>query len=122
MFIVPRVLELVFVAESLRPFYDEVMEINPHFDNRGGSERGKTYSFDEERRAVLKAELDAYMAHAWGLSRDELSYILQPEDVVGDGYPTETFRGLREYEIKRYGEFKTRRLVLAAWDSFFPAT
>ena len=31
-------------------------------------------------------------------------------------FPGETFRVLKEREIKDYGEHKTKRLVLAAWD------
>jgi len=31
-------------------------------------------------------------------------------------YPSETFRVLKEKEIRDYDEYSTRRLVLAAWD------
>jgi len=31
-------------------------------------------------------------------------------------YPGETFRVLKEKEEKQYGEYRTRRLVLEAWD------
>ena len=30
--------------------------------------------------------------------------------------PSETFRVLKEKEIRQYGEYRTARLVLAAWD------
>jgi hypothetical protein len=33
-------------------------------------------------------------------------------------YSSETFRVLKENEIKAYGEYRTRRLVLEAWDRF----
>jgi hypothetical protein len=67
---------------------------------------------------LLKAEPDAYFAYLYGLSRDELRYILDPKDVIGADYPSETFRVLKENEIKAYGEYRTRRLVLEAWDRF----
>lgn len=51
-----------------------------------------------------------------GLTRDELRYILDPKDVYGDDFPSETFRVLKEKEIKQYGEYRTRRLVLEKWD------
>jgi len=35
---------------------------------------------------------------------------------MGQGYPSETFRGLRDAEIKEFGEYRTQRLVLEAWD------
>jgi hypothetical protein len=48
--------------------------------------------------------------------RNELCYILDPQDVYGPDFPGETFRVLKKKEIKRYGEYRTRRLVLEAWD------
>ena len=53
---------------------------------------------------------------AYGLTRDELRYILDPADVKGSDYPSETFRVLKEKEIRQHGEYRTRRLVLASWD------
>jgi len=35
---------------------------------------------------------------------------------VGHDFPGETFRVLKEKEEKQYGEYRTRRLVLEAWD------
>jgi hypothetical protein len=34
----------------------------------------------------------------------------------GHDFPGETFRVLKEKEEKQYGEYRTRRLVLEAWD------
>jgi hypothetical protein len=31
-------------------------------------------------------------------------------------FSSETFRVLKNNEIKKYGEYRTQRLVLAAWD------
>jgi hypothetical protein len=67
-------------------------------------------------RALLRAELDAFYARAYGLTRDELRYILDPADIKGPDYPSETFRVLKDREIRQYGEYRTRRLVLEAWD------
>jgi hypothetical protein len=68
------------------------------------------------RRAHLRAELDAYYARLYGLTRDELRYILDPKDVYGDDFPGETFRVLKDKEMRQYGEYRTRRLVLEKWD------
>jgi hypothetical protein len=35
---------------------------------------------------------------------------------MGPDYPSETFRVLKEKEIRQFGEYRTRRLVLEAWD------
>ena len=77
---------------------------------------GPPFAWDEDRRAHLRADLDAFYARAYGLTRDELRYILDPADVKGPDYPSETFRVLKEKEIRQFGEYRTRRLVLAAWD------
>ena len=77
---------------------------------------GKPFTWNSERRALLRSELDAYYAKLYGLTRDELRYILDPADIYGDDYPSETFRVLKNNETRQFGEYLTRRLVLEAWD------
>jgi hypothetical protein len=36
--------------------------------------------------------------------------------VYGPDFPGATFRVLKEKEEKKYGEYRTRRLVLEAWE------
>jgi hypothetical protein len=115
-FIVPRVLELVYTTYSLKGFYEDVLAESASFDQRDLSLRGQPFGFDVNRRAILRAELDAYVAWKWTLSREQLSYILDPSSVCGNDYPTETFRGLKTNELKEFGEYRTQRLVLEAWD------
>ena len=107
-FFYPRILELVYTAYDIRPFAEDLGYDGPPFQ------------WDPERRAMLQAELDAYFAYLYGLSRDELRYILDPHDVMGADYPSETFRVLKEREINdpNVREYRTRRLVLEAWDRF----
>jgi hypothetical protein len=52
----------------------------------------------------------------FGLTRNEIRYILDPKDVYGPDSPGETFRVLQEKEEKQYSEYRTCRLVLEAWD------
>ena len=103
-FLVPRALELTYTSHALAPFARDLGYDGPPF------------AWDEEHRAHLRADLDAFYARAYGLTRDELRYILDPADVKGPDYPSETFRVLQEKEVRQYGEYRTRRLVLAAWD------
>ncbi len=103
-FIQRRVLELTYTAHSMAPFARDL-----DYD-------GPPFSWDEDRRAQLRAELDAWYARAYGITREELRYILDPADVMGEDYPSETFRVLKSNEIKKFGEYRTRRLVLEAWD------
>lgn len=55
----------------------------------------------------------------YDLTRDELGYILGSTDVYGDDFPSETFRVLKKNEMREFGEYRTRRLVLEAWDRLF---
>ena len=103
-YIVPRVLELTYTSYALKAWIEDL------------GYQGEPFIFDEDRRALLRAELDAYYAKLYGLTRTELRYILDPEDVYGEDYPSETFRVLKDREIREYGEYRTQRLVLAAWD------
>ncbi len=103
-FIVPRVIELIYTSHAMAPFARDLGHDGPPFE------------WNEERRARLRAELDAFYAHAYELKRDALRYILDPADVKGPDYPSETFRVLKEKEIRQFGEYRTRRLVLEAWD------
>jgi hypothetical protein len=98
---------------------------------------------------VLRAELDAYFARLYGLTRKQLRYILDPADltereladildpweevndpldpqgyaarVAASTFPGETFRVLKEKELRQYGEYRTRRLVLEAWENIVSA-
>ncbi|WP_444437557.1 Eco57I restriction-modification methylase domain-containing protein [Pseudomonas sp. A6] len=104
-FIIPRVLELTYTSHDLAAWAKELGYESPPF------------AFDPDRRATLRAELDAYYAKLYGLTRDELRYILDPADVMGEDYPSETFRVLKNKELKGFGEYRTQRLVLEAWDA-----
>ncbi|MGR2912094.1 N-6 DNA methylase [Acidithiobacillus ferrivorans] len=104
-FIVPRVLELTYTAHDLAPWAQDL-----GYD-------GPPYAFDPDRRAQLRAELDAYYARLYGLTRNELRYLLDPSAVMGEDYPSETFRVLQKNEMREFGEYRTQRLVLAAWDA-----
>ena len=104
-YIVPRVLELTTTAHDLAGWARDLGHSGPPFP------------FAPERRAQLRAELDAHYARLYGLTRDELRYILDPADVLGDDYPSETFRVLKNKELRDFGEYRTQRLVLAAWDA-----
>lgn len=103
-FIQSRVLELTYTSNSLKCWAKDL------------AFEGAPFTCNPERRALLRAELDAYYAKLYGLTRDELRYILDPADVMGEDYPSETFRVLKNNEIKEFGEYRTRRLVLEAWD------
>ncbi|MCK6572762.1 SAM-dependent methyltransferase [Myxococcota bacterium] len=91
-FILPRVLELTYTAWDLEPFARDVGYDGPPF------------RWDPERRALLRAELDAAFFHHYGLSREDTDYVL------------ETFPIVRKNDVKAHGEYRTKRLILDAYD------
>ncbi len=135
-FISERVLELVYTAWDMQPFAEDVWAELDEAGRRRVLARNAEcnrdapadlfaprdgfplppFRWNDERRAHIRAELDARIAMLYGLTRDELRYILDPADVYGPDFPGETFRVLKEKETKLYGEYRTRRLVLEAWD------
>jgi len=106
-FISNRALELIYTTWDMQAFAQDM-----GYD-------GEPFIWDSQRRALLRAELDAYYAKLYGLTRDELRYILDPADIYGSDFPSETFRVLKNNEIKQFGEYRTQRLVLEAWDKMF---
>ncbi|UYQ65612.1 Eco57I restriction-modification methylase domain-containing protein [Streptomyces peucetius] len=95
-FITPRVLELVYSAWEMEPLALDLGDTDAPF------------TWNEDRRAQLRAELDAYFFHLYGVSREDADYILE-------SFQTEN-GGLKNNEIGKYGEFRTKRLVLAEYD------
>jgi hypothetical protein len=95
-FVIPRVLELVYTAYDMTPLARDL------------GDEGEAFRWDEDRRVQLRAELDAYFFHLYGISREDTDYVL------------ETFQsqsgGLKNNEIAKYGEYRTKRLVLAEYD------
>lgn len=59
---------------------------------------------DTGDRAQLRAEIDAYVAHLYGLSRDDFAYIL------------DTFPVLKKKELQAFGEFRSKRKCLEEYD------
>ncbi|MGC9332646.1 MAG: hypothetical protein ACP5JJ_00740, partial [Anaerolineae bacterium] len=68
------------------------------------------FVWDEQRRARLRAELDALYAHLYGLTREELAYVL------------DTFPIVKRKDEAQYGEYRTKRMVLEAFESLRPLT
>lgn len=89
----PRVLELVFTTWDLEPFARDL----------GYS--GAPFGWDEERRFRLRCELDAAYFHLYGIGRDNADYVL------------ETFPIVRRKDEARYGEYRTKRVILEIYDA-----
>jgi hypothetical protein len=144
-YVASRVLELVYTADDMESLADALRDPESPL---AATFPLAPYRWDEVRRAVLRAELDAWFARAYGLTRKQLRYILDPADltpheladildpleevrdpldpagyaarVAASDFPGETFRVLKEKETAKFGEYRTRRLVLEAWGRLEP--
>lgn len=94
----PRVVELSYTAWDLEPFGVDLGFAGPPF------------RWEPERRALLRAELDAAFFHLYGLSRDDTDYVL------------ETFPIVKKNDEKKYGEYRTKRLILERYDALAAAS
>jgi len=103
-FISSRVLQLTYTSRNIEGFANDL----DYYE--------QPFQYAPDLRLQIRCELDAYFALLYGLSRKDLEYILDPKEIFGSDYPSETFRGLRRNEEKELGEYRTQRLVLEAWD------
>jgi len=72
---------------------------------------------DADKRAKLAAEIDVLVARdVFDLSKDEMLYILDPENILGQDCGIETFKALRNREMRQFDEFRTQRFIEEAWD------
>ena len=84
-----HVLRLTYTAHDMAPFARDL-----GYD-------GEPYTWDEEERRHLRARLDALYFHLYGLSSDDAGYVL------------ETFPIVRREDVKQFGRYRTRDMVLA---------
>ncbi|MFI0448066.1 hypothetical protein [Actinomadura sp. 6N118] len=82
-FLTPRVLELVYTAHDMKPLACDLKD------------SGEPFRWDEERRIQIRAELDAYFFHLYGISREDIDYILETFQTETGG-PEERDRQVRD--------------------------
>ena len=109
--IVRRSLMLAVVGPEMERFWNDLV-------GRLGLD-GTVHPLEiQSERDVVSAELDVLVARdLFGLSKNELKYILDPELVLGDGCGIETFGALRRAEIREFGTFATANRILKIWDT-----
>jgi hypothetical protein len=97
-FIVPRVLELVYTSPDMGPFSRDLDDC-----------REDPFAWDPDRRASLRAELDAFFFRLYGIDgRDDVEYIIDTLQVRADG--------LERAESRGDDSRLARKLTLAAHD------
>jgi hypothetical protein len=92
-FIESRVLELTYTTWDMEPFARDLGDDGPPF------------RWDEERRFVMRCELDALFFHLYGIARDDVDYIM------------ETFPIVRRKDIAAHGTYRTKDKILEIYDA-----
>ena len=95
--IAARVLELTYTAWDLQAFAQDLGYDGPPF------------VWDVERRFLLRSELDAAFFHLYGVERDDVDYIMEQFPIV------------RRNDVKRLGEYRTKRVILEIYDAMAAA-
>ncbi len=90
--IADRVLELTYTAWDIKAFAGDLGYDGPPF------------VWDEERRAQLRAQLDALYFHLYGIERDDVDHIM------------ETFPIVKRKDIAAHGHYHTKDLILSYYD------
>jgi hypothetical protein len=87
-----NVLKLTYYNEIMKPFAED----SGYF--------GSPYKYDENERFKLKCELDAIYGKLYGITKEEFDYIL------------ETFPIVKQKDIEKYGNYKTKETILNYFD------
>ncbi|MHA1822407.1 MAG: hypothetical protein ACTSXM_00920, partial [Promethearchaeota archaeon] len=111
-----RVLELTYNSWDLEPFAKDC------------GYNGPPFKWDEERRFLLRCELDAAYFHLYLGTPEEwqeqgtqelLDYFPTPRDAVD--YIMETFPIVKRKDIQKYEEYRTKRVILEIYDEMAEA-
>jgi hypothetical protein len=119
--LVPRVLELAYTAWDLEPFA------------RDSGWSGPPFRWDQERRFLLRCELDAAFFHLyvgsseWRVASGETDKQLAelkmhfptPCDAVA--YIMDTFPIVKRKDEQQHGEYRTKRVILEIYDAMAAA-
>ena len=95
--ITPAVLELSYTAWDMAQFGEDL------------GYHGPPFRWDEERRSLIRAELDALMFHLYGVNRDDVAYIM------------DTFPIVKRQDEEKPEELRTKRLILERYDAMATA-
>ena len=92
-----RVLELTYTVWDIEALARDLGDDGPPF------------RWDEERRFVMRAELDAAFFHLYGIERDDVDYIM------------ETFPIVKRKDIAAHGSYRTKEAILKIYDAMAAA-
>lgn len=103
-----RVMELCCTAVDLTPFarkvWKDLIKEASKISNFPG-----LLIWNDARRFLIRCELDAIFFHLYGINRDDVDYIM------------ETFPIVKRKDEQKYGEYRTKRVILECYDAMTEA-
>ena len=90
--LLPRFLELTYTAYDLEPFAKDCGYRCPPF------------CWKEDRRFLIRCEIDAVFFHVYGVEREDVEYIM------------DTFSLVKTRDEDKHGEYRTKRIILSIYD------
>jgi hypothetical protein len=91
--VAPRALALTYTARDMAPFARDL------------GDHGPPFPWDEEKRFLLRCELDAAFFHLYGIEREDVDYIM------------ETFPIVKRKDEAKSGEYRTKRVILEMYNA-----
>ena len=91
-FIYCRGIELTYVTVSLKSYAKDC------------GYNGPPFCWNEERRFLIRSELDAAYFHLYGIDRNDVDYIM------------ETFTIVKRKDVAKYGFYRTKEVILDIYD------
>ena len=95
--IYPRILELNYTAWDIENFAKDC------------GHHGLPFKWDEERRFLIRCELDANYFHLYSINREDVDYIM------------ETFPIVKRKDEQKYGVYRTKQVILECYDAMVEA-
>ena len=95
--IVPRVMEMTYTSNDLRKFA------------RDAGHDGEPFRWNDDRRFLLRCELDAAFLHLFAIDRQSASHVIDAFTIV------------QSREEETYGEYRTKRVILKIYEAMIEA-
>src|SRR5437016_2368645 len=96
-FILPRIIELIYTSFDMKLF---ALDLGDH---------GTPYIWDDERRFLIRAELDALFFRLYEIERYDVEYIM------------ETFSIVKRKDLAKHGSYRTKETILEFYDQMVAA-
>lgn len=92
-FISPKVLELTYTSYDLKPFAEDC------------DYNSSPFIWDEERRFLVRCELDAAYFHLYGIRLEDVNHIM------------DTFTTVKRKDEEKYGEYRTKHVIVEIYNN-----